>query len=233
MCEPSEKLIFCTCEDGNPTKERRTYLKTYYWVLTRYVGKKDIQMKGKIMATTSDLGQGISYQAAFEALSQGNPFDFDYQVQEKDALSVWYEGEPKAYFKMIFLNGKWKKGGLNPFTTKREEIATGRVAKRKSQVTLINYPPDILAKIHSTFEKEAPIVISALEDMLHQNETLRDKRIIRSIIFLTAGDINQLSTYIQAAKTDWRDILWWAEYDHNDGKNADQRLRDFEKPFEE
>jgi hypothetical protein len=51
-------------------------------------------------------------------------------------------------------------------------------------------------------------------------------RVIRCIVHLMAGDAQRTSHYVGVATQDYRDVIYWAEYD------ADERkVRDFNEPF--
>ncbi len=55
-------------------------------------------------------------------------------------------------------------------------------------------------------------------------------RVIRAIIFLSEGNLETLKETITAAKKDFRDVLFWAEY-ADPGTGDQTRVRDFNKPF--
>ncbi|MDH3641703.1 MAG: hypothetical protein OES38_06385 [Gammaproteobacteria bacterium] len=52
-------------------------------------------------------------------------------------------------------------------------------------------------------------------------------RVVRCVIFLANGDLQQLEYYTQQALQDPRDVMYWAEYD----RDTDEQLRDFNEPF--
>jgi len=49
---------------------------------------------------------------------------------------------------------------------------------------------------------------------------------IRAIIYLAKGDLELLNSNIQLVQTDFKDLLWPAEYDR-----GDEQLRDFNQSF--
>ena len=51
-------------------------------------------------------------------------------------------------------------------------------------------------------------------------------RVIRCIIHLSAGDPERISYFVGIAAQDYRDVIYWAEYD-----KEDQKVHDFGKPF--
>lgn len=52
-----------------------------------------------------------------------------------------------------------------------------------------------------------------------------DLRVLRCAIFLAAGDVEKLRHNLEVAEQDWRDLIYWAEYD------ANGQVRDFHQPF--
>jgi hypothetical protein len=87
---------------------------------------------------------------------------------------------------------------------------------------------DILGKINRDFETpdEAALALSVLADFVHQNQELSNDRILRCIVFVAKGDLDMLDKAIDLAKTDYRDLILWAEYDENN-----ERVRDLSTPF--
>ena len=51
-------------------------------------------------------------------------------------------------------------------------------------------------------------------------------RILRCVLYLARGDLSLLVHYADRARSDCRDVFFWAEYDE-----MDQRIRDFNRPF--
>jgi hypothetical protein len=86
---------------------------------------------------------------------------------------------------------------------------------------------DIVAKIRRDFENPDEIFerLGSLESGL--GKPVSD-RIYRSIVFLADGDRNKLSHYIDLALTDYRDLLWQAEYE-----DPEDRKYDFNRSFSE
>ena len=60
---------------------------------------------------------------------------------------------------------------------------------------------------------------------------LKTDRIIRCIIFLANGDIDNLKKFIDNAIFDPRDVMLWAEYERLDKLNF-KRIRDFNHTFD-
>jgi hypothetical protein len=51
-------------------------------------------------------------------------------------------------------------------------------------------------------------------------------RIVRCCLALSGGDLHRLRHNIVQALNDYRDVIYWAEYDANDG-----RIHDYNNPF--
>lgn len=99
---------------------------------------------------------------------------------------------------------------------------------KEELINLNFYPKDIIKKIkliYSSFKTDFKI-ISELQNLIISEKSLRNPRIIRSIIYLfTIGKMERKKVY-ELAKTDWRDILYNAEYDINENK-----VRNFNNEF--
>ncbi len=55
-------------------------------------------------------------------------------------------------------------------------------------------------------------------------------RVLRSIVLLAAGNFDQLQRYARCAEADWRDVIFWAEYENHDSQNPRQ-VRSMTEPF--
>lgn len=88
-------------------------------------------------------------------------------------------------------------------------------------------PQDIVVQIHRGFSgDEARAVAARLESM--EGERDFSDRIARCIVFAAQGQMDLLEHAVALARSDYRDLIVWAEYD-----NHWQRLRDLSRPFEE
>ncbi|MGI9204211.1 MAG: hypothetical protein ACR2Q3_09385 [Woeseiaceae bacterium] len=84
--------------------------------------------------------------------------------------------------------------------------------------------PDITQEIEKEFNRS---LRSSVQEALISLETVPEfQRVARCVLFLAGGDEGRLAHFVTAAHTDYRDVIWWAEYD---GK--EERLRDFARPF--
>lgn len=87
-------------------------------------------------------------------------------------------------------------------------------------------PPDVIAKIEADFQAVDRIkVIKALENLRTDLQS-EGYRVVRCVLYLAQGDMQQLDHYVERARYDWRDVIYWAEYD-----KQDNRTRDLTRPF--
>jgi hypothetical protein len=57
-----------------------------------------------------------------------------------------------------------------------------------------------------------------------------DARVLRSIVFLAAGDFEQLERLARRAELDWRDVVFWAEYEDHEAEQP-RRARTMDDPL--
>lgn len=95
------------------------------------------------------------------------------------------------------------------------------------------FKDDIINRIYTDFGKESNNAFEILQRAIEKTDDLNSDRIIRCVIFLAKGNIDELHKYIKAATVDPRDIMLWAEYEASNGSADHKRLRDFDKTFEE
>lgn len=87
-------------------------------------------------------------------------------------------------------------------------------------------PVDIYQKIQRDFGSQANQVRAILEEVDARTKGLIENRLIRSMIYLSEGDIDKFRAIVELARTDPRDVYWQAEYEC-----GETRLRDFTKSF--
>jgi len=88
----------------------------------------------------------------------------------------------------------------------------------------MNLEPDIAQRIDDEFNGSS---CSFVKETLAKLESVPEfQRISRCVLFLAGGDEEKLTHFVTAALADYRDVIWWAEYD---GK--EERLRDLTRPF--
>lgn len=81
---------------------------------------------------------------------------------------------------------------------------------------------DISARLKGDFGGAAGSIANALAAYTGPETD----RVLRCIVSLAAGDAERIGHFVEAAKTDYRDVIYWAEYDESDG-----RVHDFTSPF--
>lgn len=87
---------------------------------------------------------------------------------------------------------------------------------------------DILVKIRRDFSGvETLPVIDRLEGLQSEDSQLFSDRILRCIVFVAAGQLPVVEQAIEQARTDYRDLIVWAEYDGHFGAQH----RDLSLPF--
>ena len=69
-------------------------------------------------------------------------------------------------------------------------------------------------------------------ELIHKQfaDTRLSYRVLRCVLFLAEGSLEKLNNYIEIAKTDYRDVIFFAEYTEHDKKHPKQ-IRDFNRPF--
>ncbi|RZJ98861.1 MAG: hypothetical protein EOO46_23730 [Flavobacterium sp.] len=97
----------------------------------------------------------------------------------------------------------------------------------------MTFKEDIKEKIDADFGERSKQAFDVLKSAIEKIGYLKTDRVIRCIIFLSKGNIEDLKKYIDAATFDTRDVMLWAEYDKLNGDLNYKRRRDFNKTFEE
>jgi hypothetical protein len=86
--------------------------------------------------------------------------------------------------------------------------------------------PDIEARIAADFgpaeRQEALGILQLLDNELGSGNS----RVLRCIVFLARGELSLLVHNADRARSDRRDVIYWAEYDEHD-----RQVRDFNLPF--
>ena len=95
------------------------------------------------------------------------------------------------------------------------------------------FKDDINKRIEIDFGVQSNMAIEILKTAIEKTEYLKTDRVIRCIIFLSKGDLNELKKNIEVAINDPRDIMLWAEYEKLSEDFNYKRKRDFDNTFEE
>ena len=83
------------------------------------------------------------------------------------------------------------------------------------------------------FDSDFDIANKILTDYLSKYDYLNSDRIIRCVIFLAGNGVESFKSFLESAKGDPRDVMWWAEYENRESLDNNKRVRDFSKTFKE
>ena len=97
----------------------------------------------------------------------------------------------------------------------------------------MTFKEDITTRIKIDFGIKSDEVFERLTQAIEKTEYVSTDRVIRSIIFLSEGNLQELNRYIEVATYDTRDVMFWAEYENLNNNSNPKRIRDFNKTFEE
>jgi len=87
----------------------------------------------------------------------------------------------------------------------------------------VDLEPDITQQIEKEFSST---LSSSVRETLAPLEAVPEfQRVARCVLFLAGGDEDKLAHFVTAALSDYRDVIWWAEYD-----GQEERVRDFARP---
>ena len=96
----------------------------------------------------------------------------------------------------------------------------------------MTFKEDITRRINTDFGENSKQAFETLKNAIEKTDYLKTDRVIRCIIFLSKGSIDDLNKYIETATFDTRDVMLWAEYEKLDGDLNYKRHRDFNNTFE-
>lgn len=94
-------------------------------------------------------------------------------------------------------------------------------------------PNDIIDEMETRFGSDTKAAHNLLAEYLAENDYLDTDRIIRCVIFLSDNGLASFKSYLESAKGDPRDVMWWAEYGNGDSLEQNKRIRNFDKSFKE
>ena len=87
---------------------------------------------------------------------------------------------------------------------------------------------DIYQRIERDFGDDLKLAIEQVEILDARTKGLIGNRLLRAMVFLSKGNIDSFKQVIELGRTDYRDVLWQAEYD-----GGEEQLYDFNKTFHE
>jgi len=94
-------------------------------------------------------------------------------------------------------------------------------------------PPDITGKIKLRFKSDYKKALELLSEYVDTFEHINSDRVLRCILFLSENTMESFTKNLEAAKTDTRDVMWWAEYNYNSSLDQSKLLRDFNCTFKD
>lgn len=128
MCQISDHLKLCTC---NKSKISGT---SSYWILYRWK-KSDEVIVGEPIFPDNDFidpADELSNQEKLLAiLNQGNCFDFELQLEDKDSLEIHIKclqengRSINLIYAFVFIDEAWKSIEYDPFDMERQEKKHG------------------------------------------------------------------------------------------------------------
>jgi len=83
------------------------------------------------------------------------------------------------------------------------------------------------------FESDFNSANKILSEYLNKYDYLNSDRIIRCVIFLADNGIENFKSFLESAKGDPRDVMYWAEYENRESLDNTKRVRNFNKSFKE
>jgi hypothetical protein len=89
-------------------------------------------------------------------------------------------------------------------------------------------PPDIIARIKQEFGARSAEATNVLQS--RSAIATETGRVLRCIVFLAEGDLGRLAQLAEHASTDYRDVIFWAEYVNHEAASP-RRVRDFNRQF--
>ena len=86
-------------------------------------------------------------------------------------------------------------------------------------------PTDVRHRVASEYPGETFFEVVRLVESLGL-----EPRVLRSIVCLAGGNFEELRRYARSAELDWREVVFWAEYEDHDSENP-RRVRSMDEPF--
>jgi hypothetical protein len=103
------------------------------------------------------------------------------------------------------------------------------VSKNAAKWGGMRFAQDIEARLECEFAEPA---LSTARGVLARIPD-QSPRILRCVLHLAGGSLDRVFHFAEAARLDFRDVIYWAEYEEPDSPGASPRhVRDFHSPFE-
>jgi hypothetical protein len=91
----------------------------------------------------------------------------------------------------------------------------------------MQFQMDIQQKLERDFGSQLMLARDEIEALYIKTNWRVSNQIVRSVVYLSKGDFDSLNKNIERVLSDYKDLLWEAEYDR-----GDEKLRDFNLSFE-
>ena len=88
-------------------------------------------------------------------------------------------------------------------------------------------PQDVRDRLADEYPGETYFEVLRLVESLNL-----EPRVLRSIVFLGNGNFEKLARFARSAELDWRDVVFWAEYEGHESESPRQ-VRSMQEPFGE
>ncbi|TPG45229.1 hypothetical protein EAH81_01095 [Flavobacterium pectinovorum] len=112
----------------NSRKSKNKRLNDFTWTLDRCLGFSNTTMDGMGYMPEKALSEDLTNERMLVDLNSKNCFDFDYEPQEGDNLSIYTpKNHIRKHLSFIFENGEWIADSYLPFMYKLEKINYGKV----------------------------------------------------------------------------------------------------------
>lgn len=94
------------------------------------------------------------------------------------------------------------------------------------------FTKDIEEKVKADFQASSATAFNLLQNAISKADHLQTDRVLRCIVFLAKGNLDELKKYIKLATLDPRDIMLAAEYDPGNDHFNHKRVRNFNHTFD-
>jgi hypothetical protein len=88
---------------------------------------------------------------------------------------------------------------------------------------------DIDRYIKDRFGEHAVLAASLIEEHVEKHPD-HSGRVVRCVLYLADGSLDELADMLEAASRDYRDVIFWAEYTDYTAQEP-RRIRNFSMPF--
>ena len=86
-------------------------------------------------------------------------------------------------------------------------------------------PPDVRERLSAEYPGETYFEALRLVESLNL-----EGRVLRAVVFLAGGELEGIHRYARCAERDWRDVIFWAEYEDHESEHP-RKVRSMAEPF--